>query len=129
MFLRFVITQVDEDSRHPQGLVAAAYELLNSGSLNSIEWTRIREILDWFDQHLPAPPEEFSAGRAIFWFKSRKRKARESMQRMWELVYLIREHGYHVEVHKCRTLANICYEDEIQVAAYPSARDSRTIMS
>lgn len=122
MFLRFVTTRMDKDSRRPQGVLVASYSLLDSGALSSDEWKRLREILDWFNHHLPHPPDNFTAGRAIFWFKS---TAKESISQIWELVYLLRQHAYHVEVHKCRRLANIRYEDELQIAAYPSKRDGR----
>lgn len=70
MFLRFTITQIDEDSHKPQGVFVAAYGLLDSGDLDSVEWKRLRELLDWFNEHLPHPPDSFYASRAIFWFKS-----------------------------------------------------------
>lgn len=129
MFLRFVTTRVDEDSRRPEGLFTAAYELRDSQTLDPDERKRMDEILIWFNQHLPAPPKKFSAGRAIFWFKSTGGKAQECIEQMWDLVHLIREHDYHVEVLKCRTLGNICYEDDFQVAAYPSPQDSRVAVS
>jgi hypothetical protein len=122
MFLRFTITQIDEDSHKPQGVFSAAYSLLESGDLDSVEWKRLRELMDWFDENLPSPPDSFYASRAIFWFKS---SADENIKRIWELVHLLRAHGYHIEVYKCRRLANISYEDKMQVAAYPSDRDSR----
>lgn len=86
------------------------------------EWKREREILDWFNEHLAHPPEHFDGGRAIFWFKA---SARECIEQVWELVHLLREHGHHVEVHKCRHLANICYSHPLQVAAYPSTQDGK----
>jgi hypothetical protein len=122
MFLRFVTTYIDEDSHRPQGVLVASYSLLESGDLNSDAWKRLREILDWFNAHLPHPPKSFAAGRAIFWFKS---TATASISQIWELVYLLRHHSYHVEVRKCRHLANVLYEDEFQVAAYPSKRDGK----
>jgi hypothetical protein len=122
VFLRFVTTHIDGDSHRPQGVLVASYSLLDSGALSSEEWKRLREIMDRFNAHLPHPPKSFVAGRAIFWFKS---TAAGNISQIWELVHLLRHHSYHVEVHKCRHLANILYEDEFQVAAYPSKRDSR----
>lgn len=122
MYLRFVVTLIDEDSHKPQGVFIAAYELLESGSLSKEEWTELRELLDWFSQHLPAPPESFEASRAIFWFKS---SAKDCIGRVWELVEILRRHGQHVEVLKCRRLANILYHDAFQVIAYPSRLDGR----
>jgi hypothetical protein len=122
VFLRFVTANIHECSRRPQGVFTASYQLLDSGDLNQNERQRLREIHIWFNIHLPSPPEKFDADRAIFWFKS---SAKESITRIWELVHLLREHSYLVEVHKCRHLANILYEDEFQVAAYPSKRDAK----
>jgi len=122
MFLRFVTTRIDDDSHKPQGVFIAAYSLLDSGDLSSDEWTRLRKILDWFNKHLPHPPKDFTTGRAVFWFKS---SAEECVRQIWDLVHLLRLHGHHVEVHKCRHLANIHYQDQLQVASYPSQGDGR----
>src|SRR5690242_18371519 len=109
MFLRFAITQIDEDSRKPQGVFAAAHALLDSCELEVEESKRLRDLLDWFGEKLPEPPEDFYASRAIFWFKS---SAHESVSRIWELVQLLRQHGHHILVYKCSRLANISYQDE-----------------
>jgi len=89
MFMRFVTTRIDKDSRKPQGVFVAAYTLLDSGDLNSEEWKQLREILIWFNKHLPHPPDDFSTGRAIFWLKS---SAKESISRIWDLVHVLRRH-------------------------------------
>lgn len=122
MFLRFTITQVDEDSHKSQGVFVAACDLLDSGDLDSVKWKRLRELLDWFNDNLPHPLDDFYASRAIFWFKS---SAQENISHIWEIVHLLRAHGYHIELYKCRRLGNISYEDEFQVAAYPSDKDGR----
>jgi hypothetical protein len=122
MFMRFVVTQIDEDSRQPQGVFSAAYALLESGRLDADEARRLREELSWFEENLPAPSEHFCAWRAVFWFKA---GAREQVCQAWGLACLLRLHGLHVEVYKCRRLANLVYEDAGQVAAYPSKRDGR----
>ena len=123
MFLRFAVKQIDEASRRPQGVFAAAYDLLDSCQLAQEESSQLRNLLTWFEDNLPSPPDEYYAGRAIFWFKA---SSHESIDRIWELVQVLRLHDYHVEVHKCRRLANVSYEDDYQVAAYPSERDART---
>ncbi len=122
MFLRFVTTRIDPDSHRQQGLFLAVHSLLGSGALEPVEWKRLREIVIWFNKNLPSPPAPFDAKRATFWFKS---CASESIAKIWELVHALRLHGYHVEVQKCRRLANIVFEDKYQVAAYPSPRDGR----
>ena len=122
MYMRFVTTRIHKDSRKPEGVFAASYSLVQSDNLTSDERERVREIQIWFNKNLPNPPSNFSAARAVFWFKS---TAKESIGKIWELVHLLRHYGYQVEVYKCRTLANICYEDKLQVAAYPSGRDGK----
>jgi len=122
MYLRFVTTRIDEDSHKPQGVFVAAYSILDSGELAPDEWNRMREILDWFNKNLPHPPEDFFACRAIFWFRS---SAKDSIEQIWELIEMLRQHNHYVEVHKCRRLANIRYYDRLQVAAYPSKLDGR----
>lgn len=121
-FIRFVTTRVHKDSHRQEGVFAAAYALLDSESLDHDEWKRIREILIWFNKNLPTPPQRFSAGRAIFWFKA---SSKESISHVWELVHALRLHGYLVEVQKCRSLANVAWEDQHQVAAYPSDLDGK----
>lgn len=121
-YMRFVITRVHKDSHQPEGVFAAAYSLLDSGTLDTDEWRRVREILIWFNKNLPHPPEKFSADRAVFWFKA---SAKESIAQIWELVHALRIHDHHVAVYKCRRLANISYEDKYQVAAYPSELDGK----
>ena len=122
MFLGFTITHIDQDSRRPKGVFSAAYSLLDSGDLDPVDWKALRELLDWFKENLPSPPDSFYASRAIFWFKS---SARESISSIWEVVFLLKAHGYHIEVLKCPRLGNISYEDGFQVAAYPSDRDGK----
>jgi hypothetical protein len=122
MYLRFVTTRIDKDSNKPQGVFVASHLLLDSGDLTKDEWKHVREILNWFNANLPTPPNNFSTGRAIFWFKS---SAQEVIRNVWELVYVLRQHGRYVEVHKCRRLGNILWEDRFQVAAFPSKLDGR----
>lgn len=122
MFIRFVITRIDDVSHKPQGLFVAAYDLLDSVDLSLDEHNQLREVLIWFSKNLPSPRWEY-ANRAIFWFKS---SAEECVKRMWELANLLGIHGYHVELQKWRELGNIVYEDDFQVAAYPSVYDQKS---
>ena len=122
MYLRFVTTRIDNNSHKPQGVFVASHRLLDSGDLSPEEWTHVREILNWFNGNLPTPPKSFTTGRAIFWFKS---STQESIRNIWELVHLLQHHGHYVEVHKCRRLGNILWEDKFQVAAFPSKLDGR----
>jgi hypothetical protein len=122
MFLRFTTTVIDKSSKKREGVFVAAYRLLDSGDLDADEWKHLRELLDWFNEHLSHPPKSFTAGRAIFWFKS---SATDCVGRVWELVYILQLHGWNVVVQKCSRLGNICYQDQMQVVAYPSPLDGR----
>ena len=121
MFLRFVITQLDDVSHKPQGLFVAADNLLESGALLAEERLQLREVIIWFNKNLRSP-RSMLASRAIFWFKS---SADDCIKQMWELMHVLEHHGYLVEVEKCRVLGNIIYEDQFQVAAYPSKHDRK----
>src|SRR5215510_4252825 len=124
MYLRFVVTQIDEDSHQPKGLFITSHELIDSGDLSPEEQTQLRDILIWFNKNLPSPHVANSrnsvARRAIFWFKS---EAEDCISRIWEMAHLLEYHGYLVEMQKCRKLGNIIYEDKYQVAAIPSKDD------
>jgi hypothetical protein len=122
MYLRFVTTRIHKDSHKPQGVFAASYALLDSPDLTREEWGHLRGITIWFNANLPTPPKKFDSRRAIFWFKS---SAEQNIRKVRELVYVLREHGHHVEVYKCRKLGNIGWEDEFQAAAFPSKSDCR----
>lgn len=125
MYIRFTIKEIDDDSRKPQGVFSAAYALLDSNELDPIESKQLREALLWFEDNLLRPSDNLYASRAIFWFKSH---AHESIDQIWELVNLLKLHGHFIEVHKCRSLGNIAYNDKFQVAAYPSEKDSPIIV-
>lgn len=122
MYLRFTVTIVDDTSHRAQGVFVAAYSLLDSYQLGSIEEKQLRYALRWFNENLPAPPYDFCAGRAIFWFKT---SADENIRRMWELVDLLEHYDHFTQIYKCRYLGNILFEDKFQVAAYPSYKDGR----
>jgi hypothetical protein len=124
MYLRFTTTAIDEDSHKPRGLFTEAYLLLDSGDLNADEFKHLRSILDWFNVNLSQPPKKFAAGRAIFWFRA---DAHDSIDKIWEMVNLLRAHDRHIIIHKCRRLANVTYSDKFQIAAFPSALDDRII--
>jgi hypothetical protein len=126
MYLRFVVTTIDEDSHKPQGVFIAAYDLLNSGDLPQEDWAELRQLLDWFGKHLPTPPDDFEASRAIFWFRSGDK---DCIRRVWEMVEMLRRYGHHVEMLKCRRLGNVLHYDAYQVIAYPSKLDGRITSS
>jgi hypothetical protein len=126
MYIRFTTTAIDEISHKPRGLFQEAYLLLHSGDLSKEEWSQLRSALDWFENNLSEPPKKLKSSRAIYWFRS---DAHKCIDKIWDMVHLLREHNRHIVIHKCRRLGNIAYRDKLQVAAYPSQLDDRIIES
>jgi hypothetical protein len=120
MYLRLVVMQRDEDSLREQGVFSPAYTLLWSDTLSPAEYECLGKVIVWFEQHLPPPDRSKIEPMAIFWFKS---SASKFIKQLWELVQVLKEHGYHVETLKTSKPGYICYEDEYQVGARPF-RDS-----
>ena len=119
-YLRFVITKRDEDSGRAQGLFQAAYDLLDSGDLDPVEHATVRSAMDWFRKHLQA--QEAVDTRAIFWFKA---ESVETVQRMWTLIGVLREHGLHVRMMKTDEPGTTDYDDSHQIAAIPCKHTPR----
>jgi len=66
----------------------------------------------------------YSCNNAVFWYKT---SATECITRMWKLTNILRSHDYAIELQTCKRLGNMMYQDEYQVAAYPSNGDRRII--
>jgi len=116
MCLRFVVTRRGEGSSHRSGVFVPAYDLVRGDTLTPAEYGWLREILTWFEEHLPLPDRTKLDPGAIFWFKT---GANRQIGRIWDLVGLLRDHGYHVELIKAARPGRVCYEDDCQVAATP----------
>jgi hypothetical protein len=84
MFIRFVSAEIDEDSLVSVGLFTAALELLYDPVLPDYDYYPLRELMDWFNEHLKDPFEyrmrRWRAPRAICWFKP---TAHEHLSRAW----------------------------------------------
>jgi hypothetical protein len=91
VWLRFVVTKRGEGCAHRPGVT-------------------------WFEEHLPLPDRSKLDRRAIFWFKTGSDRL---IERIWDLVELLKEYGYHVELIKTARPGRVCYEDDYQVAATP----------
>jgi hypothetical protein len=74
MFIRFVSREIHEKSLVSEGLFCAAFDLLYDPLLPDDEYYPLRELMDWFNEHLKAPfgyrlRAPSRAPRAIYWFK------------------------------------------------------------
>ena len=118
MFIRFVLLKSDPESTKKQGILVAAHELRDEGDLTIEEHQILREALSWFNQHLKVPAclKRSENRRALSWFKD---SAQKPLQHMWNLVYILRDHGLHVDVIKTDDPGTIIYEDGWQIVAKP----------
>lgn len=116
--IRFVATIIDHDSGAPQGIFQAAYRLRDDWEVPQQQREELRDLLEWFNQHLPAP-ELLSNPRhrsALSWFKP---ESKESITRVWSMVRILEQNG--VIINKVRTgnPGFVIYEDEWQIVAKP----------
>jgi hypothetical protein len=122
MYLRFVISQTDEDSSRRQGLFQAIAHLRDASKLPKHEEDSVDELRGWFSKKLRKPESFSRSGRphahrkAISWFRD---TAREHIARMYELAEILETHGVLVDVIRTARPGYIVYEDEFQVAAEP----------
>ena len=54
-YLRFVVTQPDEDTGLPRGLFGIAYELKKGCQLSKYEYEILVDLLYWFEKNLNIP--------------------------------------------------------------------------
>jgi hypothetical protein len=124
VYLRFVISSLNEFSGRREGLFQAASALRDSNTLTDYEADELAAIRAWFNHHLEAP-DRFSRSsksqphhEAICWYKD---SAKEHISRMHEMCRILREHGILTHVVKSERPGYIVYEDDHQVAAVPFA--------
>lgn len=127
-FLRFVVSEIDDDSGRREGLFQAFARLEEAGDLLPHELQQWEEIYDWFRKNLDAPPRFTRSSRphakpiAISWFKD---TAVEHIRRMRVLAEILRDHGLICDVIRTQRPGYVVFEDEHQVAAEPF-RETRT---
>lgn len=123
MFIRFVSGEIDEDSLVSAGLFTAAFDLLYDPRLPDDEYYPLRELMDWFNEHLKGPYNyrlraPSRAPRAICWFKP---TAREHLSRAWEMAWILERNDVFIRTIKAARTGYVLYEDEAQILAEPFA--------
>jgi hypothetical protein len=120
MFIRFVSGEVDERSQVAAGPFCAASQLRWSEGLPDYELDALTELKDWFNAHMESPfdrlPRDRRNERAVCWFKPR---AREHLERAWELVAILERNDVLIWTVKSRRTGYVHYEDDAQVFAEP----------
>lgn len=114
MFVRFVVGSDGQHHKELTGILTEARLLRDRDQLTADEGARLEELYGWFNTHVPVPP--FASGRfprdAVAWFKD---DAVKPVGRMWDVVALLREHGFDVRLLRSANPGRVVYEDEVQV--------------
>ena len=112
------------DSRSDTGVFIVASELTASAELEPYQRERLEELLDWFNENLPVPERLAEPGqnRVLSWFKPTTTAA---LDRMWELVAILKDAGEPVELLKSSDPGVILDEEEYQVLAQPYRRNRK----
>ena len=120
MFIRFVSSEIDEDSHVSAGLFCAVSQLSWTDGLPQYEFDALSELRDWFDIHLKSPihhlPRTCRYERAVCWFKP---TAREHLARAWEMIAILERNDVLIWTIRSRKTGYVYYEDEAQVFAEP----------
>lgn len=119
-FVRFVVGAEDENAYWLTGIFIIANGLRRECKFHDYESEWLDEILEWFNENLPVPPFEQKrrsrkwTANAKCWFRN---DAGEPLQRIWDLVALLREHDVPVRLVRARTPGKVVYEDKFQIVA------------
>jgi hypothetical protein len=124
MFLRFVISELDDDSERELGIFHAAWNLRDDGRLFPYEETHLEELRQWFNLNLEKPtrftaskpPYYRKKSKAISWFRD---SAHEHVARIREIAAILENHGITVRMLKAERVGYLVYEDKHQVVAEP----------
>ena len=124
MYIRFVIGELDEQSRSPAGVFQVAFELRDRNLLEPHEEAWLNEELRWLKMHLKSPDCLAEPGneRAICWFHPR---ALRPIEKVRSIAALLEEKGLQVHMLKTKDPGIIIYEDGWQVAAKPRRKKSK----
>jgi len=126
MYLRFVVTETDEDSERALGVFHAVRYLRDVGKLHEYEEEQHDIVRWWFNENLERPsrfttskaPFYRKKNRALSWFKD---TAVEHLAHVRELVSILENHGVHVRILKAKRVGYVVYQDEYQIVAEPFA--------
>jgi hypothetical protein len=86
------------------------YVARDCGDFSRRDVGRLKRVLAWFGRNLRAPKQVHP--RAIFWFRS---DAHACIDKIWDLVRLLRENDVEVTMMRTREPGQIEYHDPLQV--------------
>jgi hypothetical protein len=118
MYLRFVEGADSEDSRWLTGIITAARILRDDGDLDEYQIEIVNATFDWLNEHIPCPPfsDSLDSGKwsedAVAWFRP---EARDAIQKMWDLVAVLKDHDVPIRVLRTENPGLIRYRDQFQI--------------
>jgi hypothetical protein len=122
-FIRFVVPELNKESGYRCGIIRAAFQLQETGRLESHEEDRLNEIFRWFNKNLQIPDrisKKRNSGHknhhGLSWFKD---ASGEHIGMIREIEYILKNHGVWVEMIKSDRPGYIVYEDSFQIVAEP----------
>ena len=121
-YLRFQTGLRNAGTSSLQGVFCAAGDLEDSEALDAWSAERLRKTSEWFNRHLPVPKLDREHHRALFWFRG---SCADMVRRLWDLVFVLRDHDVHVELIHTLNPGHLCYADRYQIAAVPWRRRQR----
>ncbi len=126
-FIRFVRPNRIEGVGFREGFFCAAYEFRESPEIDVQTASQLEPLLAWFRQNLTIP-KNFNRSKSkghyrrntkgLSWYKE---DAPAVIEKSFELVQLLNENGFAIEILRTDRVGFIVYEDEQQVVAEPFA--------
>lgn len=126
MYIRFISPERASRGRGCYGLFQAALDLVYDTETPDFIYYPVREELDWFNEHLPAPKGRSLCVRSrkvwrddgICWFRD---DAGEMIAHAHLLARLVREWHVPIALISTRNPGQILYKDAYQIVAKPDA--------
>jgi hypothetical protein len=114
MFIRFVVGTDGENHQWLTGIITEARLLRDHGELAPHEEAVLQDAYAWLNTHLPCPPFKASGwgSTAVSWLKD---TAGPSINKMWDIVALLEEHGVAVRLLRSKNPGKVLYEDDFQI--------------
>lgn len=122
MYIRFVVSEISEESGHRLGIFHAARYLKDGGEFTRQEFEVADGIMGWFACNLESPLDFLNRQRSagseyyISWFKP---EAKEHIMKARVLADVLESKDIIVEQIKTKNPGKIVYEDEYQIYAKP----------
>ena len=117
MYVRYQGTYNSTRTGKPCGIFAVVSHMKEKGLISPQEREEIRQIVDWFEAHLPNPPfyKEDSRPKATTWFK--QATSAEMLGKIERIKAIVETNGWRIDVACLQEVPGpVIYEDDYQIA-------------